>query len=268
MTANVPSFRLDDRVCLVTGGAGHLGSAMSSALAEAGGHVCIVGRNQKKATELAAQLTARGLSAEGVAADITLAADRARLIAHLRAGRGRLDVLVNNAYSGRPGTMDDIKASDYASAFDIAVSAAAELLNAGRDMLAEAARTRGDAAVVNIASMYGMVSPNPAIYGASGMNSPPHYGAVKAALLQFTRYAACHLAPLGIRVNAVSPGPFPPESLWREKPDFCAALTEKVPLGRLGQPADLSGVVAFLASPAARYVTGVNLPVDGGWTAW
>lgn len=100
------------------------------------------------------------------------------------------------------------------------------------------------------------------------MNSAPHYGAAKAALLQFTRYAACHLAPLGIRVNAVSPGPFPPQSVCQTQPEFCGALAGAVPLGRLGEPADLSGAVLFLASPAARYVTGVNLPVDGGWTAW
>jgi NAD(P)-dependent dehydrogenase (short-subunit alcohol dehydrogenase family) len=100
------------------------------------------------------------------------------------------------------------------------------------------------------------------------MNNPPHYGAAKAALLQYTRYAAVHLAPQGIRVNAISPGAFPPEVVQQRDPAFAAALTQKVPMGRLGTPEDLGGAVVFLASSAARFVTGANLPVDGGWTAW
>jgi NAD(P)-dependent dehydrogenase (short-subunit alcohol dehydrogenase family) len=100
------------------------------------------------------------------------------------------------------------------------------------------------------------------------MNNPPHYGAAKAALLQYTRYAAVHLAPQGIRVNAISPGPFPPEAVQQRDPTFAAALTQKVPMGRLGKPEDMGGAVVFLASSASRFVTGANLPVDGGWTAW
>jgi NAD(P)-dependent dehydrogenase (short-subunit alcohol dehydrogenase family) len=100
------------------------------------------------------------------------------------------------------------------------------------------------------------------------MNNPPHYGAAKAALLQYTRYAAVHLAAEGIRVNAISPGAFPPEATQQRDPVFADALTRKVPMGRLGKPEDLAGAVVFLASSAARFVTGANLPVDGGWTAW
>jgi NAD(P)-dependent dehydrogenase (short-subunit alcohol dehydrogenase family) len=261
-------FRLDGKVCLVTGGAGHLGAAMSSALAEAGGHVCIVGRTRATLARLTQRLTDRGLSAEGIASDVTMEEDIKSLVADLKKRHGRLDVLVNNAHAGRAGVMTDSKASDYSNAIEIAVGAAAELVNAAGDLLRDAVRTNGDASVINISSMYGMVSPDPRVYGQSGMNNPPHYGAAKAALLQYTRYAAVHLAPQGIRVNAISPGPFPPEAVQQRDPTFAAALTQKVPMGRLGKPEDLGGAVVFLASSASRFVTGANLPVDGGWTAW
>jgi NAD(P)-dependent dehydrogenase (short-subunit alcohol dehydrogenase family) len=261
-------FRLDGKVCLVTGGAGHLGAAMSAALAEAGGHVCILGRTRATLAGLAQRLTDRGLSAEGIASDVTMEEDIKSLVADLKRRHGTLDVLVNNAHAGRAGVMTDSKASDYANAIEIAVGAAAELVNAAGELLRNAVRTNGDASVINISSMYGMVSPDPRVYGQSGMDNPPHYGAAKAALLQYTRYAAVHLAPQGIRVNAISPGPFPPEAVQQRDPTFAAALTQKVPMGRLGKPEDLGGAVVFLASSASRFVTGANLPVDGGWTAW
>ncbi len=261
-------FRLDGKVCVVTGGAGHLGAAMSVALAEVGGHVCIVGRTTGAIARHAEALRERGLSAEAIQADVTMAEDISVLVTDLAKRHGRLDVLVNNAHGGRPGIMADSTARDYVNAIEIGVAAAAELVNAAGDLLRNAVRIGGDASIINISSMFGMVSPDPRIYGHSGMNNPPHYGAAKAALLQYTRYAACHLATHGIRVNAISPGPFPPEEAQLSDPEFAAALIQKVPMGRLGRPEDLAGAIVFLASPAARFVTGANLPVDGGWTAW
>jgi NAD(P)-dependent dehydrogenase (short-subunit alcohol dehydrogenase family) len=261
------SFRLDGRVCLVTGGAGHLGSAMSTALAEAGGHVCIVGRTEARVKDLARRLADRSLSAEGIAADVTVEADIASLIAEIGGRHGRLDVLVNAAYDGRRAAIADSQARDYLNAIEVAVAATAGLVTAAASLFAKAVAANGDASVINIASVDGMVSPDPRIPGASGPNNPAHHGAAKAALLQYTRYAAVHLAPQRIRVNAISPGPFPPEDAQRRDPALAKALAEKVPMGRLGQPTDLAGAVVFLASPAAKFVTGANLPVDGGWTA-
>lgn len=116
--------------------------------------------------------------------------------------------------------------------------------------------------------MYGSVSPDPSIYGTSGLNNPPYYGAAKAGLIQLTRYAACHLAADRIRVNCISPGPFPsPQALERD-PGFHGRLNAKNPMRRTGEPAELAGPLLFLASDASSYVTGTNLAVDGGWTAW
>jgi NAD(P)-dependent dehydrogenase (short-subunit alcohol dehydrogenase family) len=262
------NFGIADKVCIVTGGAGHLGSAMASALAEAGAHVWIVSRNQTNCARLAGQLADSGLRAEAFAVDVTKPHEIKNLISVIGDRHGRLDIIVNNAHGGGPGTMEQSDMSKYVQAMELAVGAAATFVNEARSLLAAAAMREGDAAVINVSSMYGMVSPDPRIYGTSGLNNPPHYGAAKAGLLQYTRYAACHLAPLGIRVNAISPGPFPRDVICQQDPAFCEILAERVPLGRIGRPQDLAGAVVFLASPAARYITGVNLPVDGGWTAW
>lgn len=260
-------FRLVGRVAVVTGAAGHLGRAIATGLAEAGAHVRLVGRTEASLTALAAELTGRGLAADVAACDVTRADQIAALLQQIGDRWGRLDILVNNAHAGRAGVMADSRKADYLGAMEIAVAAAAEMVNAGHALLRAAAAAR-DASVINISSMYGLVSPDPRVYGTSKMNNPPHYGAAKAALLQYTRYAACHLAPDGIRVNAISPGPFPPEAVCTRDPAFCGKLVDKVPMARLGKPDDLKGAAVFLASPASSFVTGANLPVDGGWTAW
>ena len=190
---------------------------------------------------LAKVLADRGLAAEAQVCDVTQANQIAALVDRLGARWGRLDVLVNNAHAGRAGTMADSKKADYVSAIEIAVAAAAELVNAGHALLKAAATQNGDAAVINISSMYGMVSPDPRVYGSSGMNNPPHYGAAKAALLQYTRYAACHLAADGIRVNAISPGPFPPDAVCERDPAFCGKLVDKGADGPSGQAGRFDG---------------------------
>jgi NAD(P)-dependent dehydrogenase (short-subunit alcohol dehydrogenase family) len=258
------SFRLDGRTALVTGAAGHLGWAIAAALGEAGAHVLLNGRRPEPLEALAAALRDRGIAATPTPFDVTEGESVRTRIAAL----DRLDVLVNNAYAGAPGKFGTHRPKDYARAFDIAVTAAAHLVDCATPQLRAAVRDHGDAAVVNVASMYGMVSPDPRIYGDSGADNPAYYGAAKAALIQYTRYAAVNLAADGIRVNALSPGAFPPDGVGQSDPGFYARLCDRVPLGRAGRPEELKGAVLFLAAPAARYVTGANLPVDGGWTAW
>ena len=126
----------------------------------------------------------------------------------------------------------------------------------------------GDASVINIASMYGLVSPDLNIYDTVQSSNPPFYGAVKAALIQWTRYAACEFGPEGIRVNSISPGAFPSELVQKENPEFIRRLEHKIPMGRIGQAGEVCGSVVFLASMASSYVNGSNLAVDGGWTSW
>jgi NAD(P)-dependent dehydrogenase (short-subunit alcohol dehydrogenase family) len=257
-------FSLEGAKALVTGASGHLGIAIVDALAEAGAELYLNGRNPGPLEAQRDNLRTQGRSAEILLFDVTDRAARR----HALQGVTRLDVLVNLAYTGRPGTIAMATPEDFAKAFESGVTAGFELTRECLPALRDAVRARGDASVINIASMYGHVSPDPRLYGESGLNSPPWYGAAKGGLIQLTRYLACHLAPERIRVNAISPGPFPRLEISAEKNDFIERLAQKVPLGRVGAPEEIAGPLLFLASKASSYVTGINLPVDGGWTAW
>lgn len=266
MNATQRLFRLDGRVALVTGAAGYLGSAMARALADAGAHVVVSGRSAAARDALAETLRGNGGSASSLALDVGDAAQIDDAVAQLARDHGRLDVLVNNAYDGRTGTFAAATDDDFAQAYRLTVIAAARLMRAATPLLADGARRSGaTAAVVNVATMYAQVSPDPRIYGDSGHDSPPWYGAAKAGLLQLTRYAAVHLATHAIRVNALVPGPFPHPGT---PDDFLTRLRAKVPLDRLGTSDEMRGPLLFLASDASSFVTGTMLPVDGGWTAW
>jgi gluconate 5-dehydrogenase len=106
------------------------------------------------------------------------------------------------------------------------------------------------------------------MYDSERFANPPSYGAAKAGVLQLTRYLASFLSPQGIRVNAISPGPFPYESTQQENPDFIERLSAKNPLDRIGRPHEMKGAALLLCSEAGAYITGQNLCVDGGWSVW
>lgn len=262
-------FRLDGRVAFLSGAAGLLGRPMARALAAAGAHVVLNGRTQDTLEASVEELKSLGLSASVACFDVTDEAAARRHIDLIGEQYGRLDVLVNNASTGSPGTLESATAQDFEQVYRVNVVAAFQLLQAAIPLLKNAgSRTEGGASVINIASMYGSVSPDPSIYGTSGANSPPYYGPAKAGLIQLTRYAACHLATQRIRVNCISPGPFPNAKYLERDAQFLGQLQAKNPMHRTGKPAELQGPLLFLASDASSYVTGVNLAVDGGWTAW
>ena len=258
-------FDLSGRIAFVSGAAGHLGASMAEALAEAGAKVILNGRNISRLEKFAEFLSGKGLDVCVEGFDINDESEVRRRFDSIQKQWKKLDIVVNNAYSGAAGTIASSTAAHFRNAYEIGVVSAFSVIQAALPCLSAAAAERGGASIINIASMYGSVSPDPRVYGISGMNNPPFYGATKGGLIQLTRYMACHLAPTGIRCNSISPGPFPPEGISAE---FSEELVRRVPMARLGHPKDLKGIVVFLASDSASYVTGANIPVDGGWTAW
>ena len=261
-------FRLDGRVAFVTGAAGHLGESIAWGLAEAGAQVILAGRNEVRLGALAERLLAAKLRASVVVVDVTDGESVRQAFVRVSEEQKCLHVLVNNAYEGPGGTLETSSAESFAQAYEVAVVGAFRCISAAKPLLRAAARETGHASIINVASMYGIVSPDLRVYDSDDESNPPFYGSAKAALLHLTRYVACEYARHGIRANAISPGPFPKRAICAENPEFHKRLCDKTPMGRTGEPAELKGAVVFLASDASTYVTGANLVVDGGWTLW
>ena len=127
---------------------------------------------------------------------------------------------------------------------------------------------RNKGVILNVASMYGVVAPDYKIYLNNNHANPPSYGAAKAGIVQLTKYLASFLGKDGVRVNCISPGPFPFKSTVDEIPEFIKTLEDKTMLDKIGNPEDLKGIVALLCSDASNYITGQNISIDGGWTSW
>ena len=259
------AFALDGRALGVTGAGGHLGTAMTLSLAHAGATVLALGRTQSSLDRVATMAHEQGATGSVLpfVASIDDADAMARALDHLQEAAGPLRGWVNNAYSGGAATLlGELDVAEVQATLDTGLAAVMSLSDR------VALRMSEGGAIVNVASMYGMVSPQPDTYRHHpDFHNPPAYGAAKAGLIQFTRYAAVHLAPMGVRVNAVSPGACP-SPVVQASEGFTEALEARIPLGRIGQPSEVAGAVHFLLSDAASYVTGHNLVVDGGWTIW
>ena len=257
-------FRLDGRIAFVSGAAGHLGRAMATALAEAGAHVILNGREKARLKEFESELTSAGHSAETAVFDVS---DFAR-VREFFGDCARIDALVNNAVSMMPATIAGVQPEAFDQTYRTTVVAAFEATRAALPALRKAVASCGEASVINIASMYAAVAPDIRTYSKPEQASPVHYGPAKAALVQLTRHLAAELGPQRIRVNALVPGPFPRPEVSASDPAFAERLAARTMLGRTGRADEIRGPLLFLASPASSFVTAAAIPIDGGWTAW
>jgi NAD(P)-dependent dehydrogenase (short-subunit alcohol dehydrogenase family) len=266
MNRGLEAFSLKGKTALVTGATGHLGWPIARALALAGAHVLVNSRSLARSQGLTHILIKAGCSAEPANFDVT---DKTAVADFFSVRQGQpLHILINNAYLGEAGSIELSDLQAYTASYDITVVAAHNLVRVALPSLRLAVQADGDASVINLTSMYAMVSPDLRVYDSHLGANPPFYGAAKAALLQWTRYAACEFGAEGIRFNSISPGPFPSEAVQKRNPEFIQKLANKVPMARIGRAYEVTGPVLFLASAAASYVNGANLVVDGGWTSW
>jgi 2-deoxy-D-gluconate 3-dehydrogenase len=246
-------FRLDGRVALVTGASRGLGAAMALALAEAGADVALHASSAPP-DAVAADITTRtGRRTHALAADLRNAAAADRVVADALAAFDRLDIVVNNAGTIRrqpaaehdDAIWDEVIAVNLSSVFRLCRAA-------GRHML-----ERGNGKIVNVASLLSF----------QGGITVPGYAAAKGGVAQLTKALANEWASRGVNVNAIAPGYMETDVTAALRADATRArqIGERIPAGRWGRPEDLAGAVVFLASPAADYVHGHVLVVDGGW---
>lgn len=250
---------------LITGAYGHLGSPVCVALSKLGANLIIQGRDKAKLITLQKKCGGKN-RCEILNVDLTSQTLEEKFQNVLDSGV--LDVLINNAYSGASGTIETVNDNDFRDALEVGVLGYHRVIKTCIPYLKKSAQSNGDASIINISSMYGLVSPRIQVYNQPKVANPPYYGAVKAAVNQYTRYAAAEFGCFGIRVNALALGPFPAFKVHQDNPDLIEKLSKNIPLGRVGETQEVIGPILFLASSDSSFVNGAVIPVDGGWTVW
>jgi 2-deoxy-D-gluconate 3-dehydrogenase len=253
-----PSFDLSGKVALVTGGSRGIGRSIALGLASAGASVAIAARDQAKAKAVVHEVEGLGGQAIALALDVTVREQLPRAVEEVTSQFGGLDILVNNA--GNADLSGGILAQSE-DAWDTTVATHLDATFLMSKRAAQAMQARGGGKIINLASMY-------SYFGAGAM---PSYSAVKGAIVQLTKAMAIELAPHNIQVNAIAPGWISTDMTAPVRDDqafeaWNAMLMARTPAGRWGDPDECAGAVVFLSSPAAQFVTGITLPVDGGYS--
>lgn len=272
---NETLFSLKGRVGIVTGALGLLGKQHCYALAEAGAHVIVADLQETVCLQFAKEITAsHNVECLGIGLNITDKQSVQKLLAIVLQKFGRVDVLVNNAAIN--DMFENPSAAAELSKFE---NYPLELWQKSLDVnitgtficsqvIGSEMASRGSGSIINIASTYGIVAPDQALYkrpdGTQSFYKSAAYPVTKGAIISFTRFLAAYWGKAGVRVNALSPGGV--ENSQDEY--FVESYSARTPLGRMAQPTDYKGALIFLASDASNYMTGANLVVDGGWTAW
>ena len=269
-------FDLSNRVAVVTGGVGLLGTEFCRTLAEAGAAVAVVDLNGDAAKKVADALTKDGYRAKAIQTDITKSDSVNAMVASVLSDFGRLDVLVNSAALDpkfdpdaaskgiAPGAFEDYPLADWNAAMNVNLTGMFLVTQACvKPMIAQGKK----GSIINICSTYGLNGPDQRIYIKDGKRvafKPVYYTVTKAGVMGFTKYLAAYYADSEIRVNALTPG-----GVFNNHEDyFVKNYSAKTILGRMAKKDEMNGALLFLASEASSYMTGNNVVVDGGWTAW
>ena len=254
-------FRLDGKRLFITGGSRGLGREMALAIADAGADVVLTGRDPESLERTAAEIRGLGRQAWTLQADLADPLACETVCARALAEHGPLDILINNLGGRRdPTPTEDMPLAQWRALIDLNLTSSFVCTKAiGGAMVRHGRGGR----IINIASINAFVAGR----GIGGR----HYEAAKAAIVQFTRAVAADWAPHSITVNAICPGLFmtEPNQRWaRERPDMIAGIRERTPMQTFGAPEDLGPLAVYLASDAARFMTGAALVIDGGYTLW
>lgn len=271
-------FKLDGRVALVTGGAGLLGREFCRTLAEAGASVAVLDLTaaSRSAAGTADSLTQSGFNSLALSADITQPDSVNSAVDKVLSTFGRLDILVNSAALDpkfdadamkkgvTPGSFEDYPLVDWSAALNVNLTGTFLMTQACvKPMLAQGKK----GSIINICSTYGLNGPDQRIYIKDGQRvayKPVYYTVTKAGVLGFTKYLAAYYAGTEIRVNALTPG-----GIFNDHEEYFEKnYSAKTILGRMAKKDEMNGALLFLASDASSYMTGNNVVVDGGWTAW
>jgi NAD(P)-dependent dehydrogenase (short-subunit alcohol dehydrogenase family) len=260
-------FDLTGRVAIVTGGAGLLASEHAIALSAYGAKVILADVNLEKCTEATNALQQEGVEATAKVCDVTSKESWQRLLDEVVAEFGKVDILINNA-----GFTNQSKSANFDATFEnfpledwnaiMNVNLTGTFLGCqvvGKHML-----ENGKGSIINIASLYGVVSPNHKIYPGTGISQPVAYSVSKHGVVSLTKYLATLWAEKGVKVNALTPG-----GIFNDhKGLFLERFKQLNPIGRMSDKTELRGGIVYLASDASSHVIGHNLIIDGGWTAW
>jgi gluconate 5-dehydrogenase len=252
-------FRLDGKTAVVTGGGRGLGQYMAEALSDAGASVVLCSRKREALDEVKAEIEERGGKALALACDVTDPEDVNRTVAETEEAFGAIDILVNNSGATWGAPAEEMPLEKFDQVVRVNVRGTFLMSQAvGRRMI-----ERGEGGrIINLSSVAGIVGGDPAYMQTIGYNTS------KGAVISMTRDLATSWARYGINVNAIAPGWFPTKMSGGLIEQFEEKMLEDIPMHRFGSPEDLKGVVVFLASPAAAYMTGQTVVVDGGATVW
>ena len=257
-------FSLNGKNILVFGGAGYLATPISKSVVEADGNLIIADFAENRAQDLAKKLQAMAPNAKIIATGAVDTNDSTAVDAYLAkiaAEFGSLDGMVCAIAPGLGGSVDKLTSELMNEHFMKHVTPMFIFARAARKM-------RDEGSIVLFSSMYGSVAPNPDAYIPPMEPNPMPYGMCKAAINQMVKYLAVSWGPENIRVNAVSPGPFPNSAKPGNNRAFIDRLAQKAPMKRVGRQHEIAGTVIYLLSSESSYVNGQNIAVNGGWTIW